>query len=252
MITHYRTRQFLPRVKYIVAIILVVASSLSSLDVFAEARYDQKFFAKNNILVYNPRDTCTVGGASSELSGADNEEKIWNWLIGNGLKPEQAAGIMGNMSSESGLNPFRFQGGATTTGVLSYDGDIPGYNQQAWGLVQWDGPRRIDESGTGGVIGQLLTAHPDYKQYIDPTYGATADSYSNAPSEIVNAFLKFELEYMLAEASPGGNRSTVWGDIKNTTTVLDATVLFHNDFEGSADSAEQVKSGARSCRTSYL
>ena len=39
------------------------------------------------------------------LTGKDTAEKIWNFLIAAGLNKYGAAGLMGNLEKESGLNP---------------------------------------------------------------------------------------------------------------------------------------------------
>ena len=39
------------------------------------------------------------------LTGKDTAEKIWNYLIAAGLNKYGAAGLMGNLEKESGLNP---------------------------------------------------------------------------------------------------------------------------------------------------
>lgn len=38
-----------------------------------------------------------------------NEKRIWNYLTGKGLSPAGAAGLMGNLYAESGLNPQNLQ-----------------------------------------------------------------------------------------------------------------------------------------------
>ena len=43
------------------------------------------------------------------LIGKNNEEKIWNFLTGKGLNSYGAAGLMGNLFAESGLNPHNLQ-----------------------------------------------------------------------------------------------------------------------------------------------
>ena len=43
------------------------------------------------------------------LIGKNNEEKIWNFLTGKGLNSYGAAGLMGNLFAESGLNPHTLQ-----------------------------------------------------------------------------------------------------------------------------------------------
>lgn len=55
---------------------------------------------------------------------------VWNALVGSGHSKAQAAGIMGNMQSESGFNPFIVQGGGTS--MNPRDAGSGGY-----GLVQW-------------------------------------------------------------------------------------------------------------------
>ena len=44
------------------------------------------------------------------LTGKTNEEKIWNYLTAAGLTACGAAGLMGNLHAESGLNPQNLQG----------------------------------------------------------------------------------------------------------------------------------------------
>lgn len=204
------------------------------------------FYSDQDIRFWSSCASACEGSVS--LSGTTNKEKIWSWLIAKGMTPEGAAGIMGNMNNESGFSPLRFQGSATNEEIWQYDGNRSGYNGNAWGLVQWDGGRRVsgpNNSGTTGILDRVRIDHPDWVKFIDKKYGDTADSYTLAESEqpgIVDQFISFSLDFMYAEASPGGNRSTVWEDVKAASSVLDATVIFHNDFEGSADSPEQVAS----------
>ena len=39
----------------------------------------------------------------------DNARKIWDKLLSAGLTPAGAAGLMGNLQAESGLNPINLQ-----------------------------------------------------------------------------------------------------------------------------------------------
>ena len=58
------------------------------------------------------------------LTGKNNEEKIWNFLTGKGLNSYGAAGLMGNLFAESGLNPHNLQN--TYEKKLGYtDDDTP-------------------------------------------------------------------------------------------------------------------------------
>ena len=81
------------------------------------------------------------------LIGANNAEKIWNYLIEKGLTKEGAAGLMGNIYAESGLIPNNLQDtyeqklgytnesytAAVDSGkYVGFVGDSAGY-----GLCQW-------------------------------------------------------------------------------------------------------------------
>ncbi len=69
-------------------------------------------------------------GLTTTLEGKDNEEKVWNYFITKGLSPEQVAGIMGNISQESGFDPQNIQdpGGRTKN---------PASISAGWGIIQW-------------------------------------------------------------------------------------------------------------------
>lgn len=77
-------------------------------------------------------DNCSCGSGlpgASNLQGSENAEKIFNYFAGKFPgKPWIGAGFMGNMQSESGLNPRALQPGTT--------GDAP-IRRRGYGLVQW-------------------------------------------------------------------------------------------------------------------
>lgn len=54
--------------------------------------------------------TSTENGDAA-LVGGDKPEKVYNFFVGKGLKPYQAAGIMGNIQHESGFEPKKIEGG---------------------------------------------------------------------------------------------------------------------------------------------
>jgi hypothetical protein len=95
-------------------------------------------------------------GSGTNLSGNDNKEKIYNFLISKGLTPNQAAGIMGNLQAESGFEPRLVEyGWKNSRGEVSragqpssLDDDIPpnqnSKGQPGFGLVQWTSPGRKD------------------------------------------------------------------------------------------------------------
>jgi hypothetical protein len=90
---------------------------------------DSIYYVDNDSDVPCPTGS-TPSSSAGSLAGADNRQKIWNWLRAKGLSAQQAAGVIGNMSVESDkFNPARNQDGF-------------GLGVHAWGLAQWDGSRR--------------------------------------------------------------------------------------------------------------
>ena len=82
---------------------------------------------------WNP-NVCVGNGSASTaatvLIGNDNPQKIFNFFIGKGLSPAQAAGVLGNIEQESAFDPTKIQNGGD-----SQDPNAAGGG--GWGLVQW-------------------------------------------------------------------------------------------------------------------
>jgi len=106
------------------------------------------------------------------LIGKNNEEKIWNFLTGNGLNSYGAAGLMGNLFAESGLNPHNLQN--TYEKKLGYtdddytdavdSGKYTGFvhDSAGYGLAQWTFWSRKEAllnyvKAAGASIGDLET-----------------------------------------------------------------------------------------------
>ncbi|HRJ06810.1 MAG TPA: phage tail tip lysozyme [Candidatus Saccharibacteria bacterium] len=90
---------------------------------------------------------CESGVVSVGLVGKDNLEKIYNYMTNKGLSPVQAAGVIGNISQESGGDPTIVQGGeaVNTNDDLPVDEwtfdekhtKDPSKISSGWGLIQW-------------------------------------------------------------------------------------------------------------------
>lgn len=93
----------------------------------------------------------SVAGGTT-LSGNDNRTKIWNFLIEKGLSPPQAAGIMGNIQTESAntWDPTIVQGG-------SHSDTPPDGKNVGYGIVQWTPGTKILRAAdqTGSSPGDL-------------------------------------------------------------------------------------------------
>ena len=150
-----------------------------------------------------------VGGAGN-LNGANNEEKVWNYLTSVGYSPAQAAGILGNMAMESGVNPRRVQGTSSPDGDRDYppEGGGTGY-----GLVQW----------TPGT--KILT-------YAELTGKIPGDL--GFQLQLLVGQLKGDPETGLSEKAAGD-------DLLQQTTPEDAAKSFMIKFERPADQSEAAQ-----------
>ena len=94
-----------------------------------------------------PSDDLPPG--SGTLTGNTNAEKVFNYLIGYGFTPQAAAGVVGNLMQESGVNPNSNQhGGGPGRGIMQW-GTGAGSGQRwdaltAWATSSGKDPRSLD------------------------------------------------------------------------------------------------------------
>lgn len=147
--------------------------------------------------------------ASTALSGSESAEKIWYFLVGKGLTPVQAAGVMGNLQAESGFNPKRVQGTKTPDGDkdnITVDG------KTGYGLAQWTDRSRqqnLDNfaKGKGTITGDLAT----------------------------------QLDFLYAESNPGGARSYAWRLQQQQTDVRKATYAWEDNYENPKKAHAEIR-----------
>lgn len=223
--------------KKICTVLSLCLVSVLLLQPVAAAAELEELLALNQIPFFKPNDVVCSPQTGQGMSGNTNQEKIWTYLLSAGLSSEQAAGIMGNMKQESGFSPTRQE-------------DSQAFPRGGWGLVQWTFGRRTN------IVKALEQKHPDLMQFYSPQYGKAAGPDgvpSGLPIEANDKLLEFELQYMIEEsksrpvlpasAKRFGKAANEWELLKTLTTVEDATVFWHNNFEVSADSAAKVLSG---------
>lgn len=93
-----------------------------------------------------------TGCDSSILVGSVNAEKIFNFFLGQGLTPPQAAGAYGNIMHESNGDPENIQNPAGRT----KDPSSLTSRDQGWGLIQWTpGTKIIDIAKSQGVTSPI-------------------------------------------------------------------------------------------------
>lgn|GEM_PF-872392 len=95
---------------------------------------------------------CASGGSgSAALSGNNRAQMAFNFFVTNGYTPNQAAGIVGNMMYESGVDPHKVQGGGESSTPIG----------EGWGIVQFTPPSTAltlaASLHVNGPIGELPT-----------------------------------------------------------------------------------------------
>lgn len=141
------------------SLIIFFLTTLLTSDLVRAADYNLEEAEQSGVLPwYNPGATvCSSGSTGSSggtLIGNDNLEKIYNYFLGKGLTDFQAAGIVGNISQESGGDPTIAQTGGNVTDPSIF-GTAVGVGK-AWGLIQWDaGGRAIVYAKQAGITGDI-------------------------------------------------------------------------------------------------
>lgn len=159
---------------------------------------DINFYSSNDILFYDPDASCGVSGGGATgtvaLRGDSIQEKVWNFLRDKGLTNEQAAGVMGNIQAESSFNPDVIEKG---TGI-------------GYGIVQWSYGRRA------------------------------ALEAAAVKKDVPVSDLGFQLEYLYQELTVRPIEFDRWRQFNNEwemmlgqTTIEQATIAFHHQFERS-------------------
>jgi len=191
---------------------LFIAATLSQ----SALAVDYNFYSSNNILYYDPTacdpTASNSTGTGVALSGGAFEDEIWNYLTNPGLgkdalKPEQAAGIMGNMSAESSFNPTAVEP-APGTGI---------------GLIQWSFGRADNlrsAASKAGVSWQDLKFQLDY---------LVNESKSRTVSAVTTS---------LTGVSPAGSE---WATLQTITDVDTAAWYWHSNSEVSNDTKAMIQ-----------
>ncbi|MDX6241339.1 MAG: hypothetical protein QOG10_6163 [Kribbellaceae bacterium] len=145
---------------------------------------------------------CGCGnGSGGPLVGTNNQQKAFNFFASNGYSKEQAAGIVGNMIHESGVEPARKQD--TPPGSVTHPSDVVG-SAGGWGIVQWT------------PAGKMIT----------PSKRQGADDKTIESLEFQLSFLKQQLDGTGPVPEGGAGQQ-----LKKAKTVEEAAVAFGRYFE---------------------
>ncbi len=140
---------------------------------------------------------------SVQLSGKDNIEKVWNYLITTmGFNAIQAAGAMGNLKHEGGFNPKIVEyGWGFPPEMDTIPPSVGPAGQPGYGIVQWTSPGR--KAGLQALADQKGLPASDLSVQLD--------------------FMKSELE--------GPYKSAVLDPLKNTNDLSTAVSLWQDKYE---------------------
>lgn len=148
------------------------------------------------------------GTCSTILTGGDQVQQAFNFLIGKGLSKEAAAGILGNLKMESGVDPTAEQ----TPGAWE---DMSDDYNHAVGLAQWDGSRR-----------------PTMINYAE-AHGLTLQDLKNGgPKD-----MSFQLDYLWLDLTT--NYPGTYAQLKHDNDVAQATLDFLLGFENGSLAVRQ-------------
>lgn len=218
----------------IIALALIVSVQFTNT---ASAVFDSRFYMSNGIREYRPDvGKCPVGGGGNmggtepgSIPGGKTypenpppeqwPKTVWDYLIqkkvGNDtLTPEQVAGIMGNIQTES----TNYRNGTSHIGVpFNPDAtEFPGENRGGYGLVQWTGGRRtaLVNAAVGVSVGNIFFQLDFLWNEMNQRRALT---YSGTEAEGLAAI-----------------------KTKGEAGVVEATIFFHDNFERSSQSRAQV------------
>lgn len=172
-------------------------------SVYAVSDEQQRIFDSG--VYYYDVDGNSVQRTGTCYQGNTNEEVIWNFFISKGLTPPQAAGVMGNISLESG--------GTFSPTIQEYAHDWP---DGGWGIVQWTGVRR------DAIRDAVLEAGLPYTDEDLPPVEETE-------------LLEFQLDYLYEESNERRMRddssTSEWDGLTQVETVREAVVYWEYNFE---------------------
>ncbi|MBN9398470.1 hypothetical protein BGO18_00095 [Candidatus Saccharibacteria bacterium 47-87] len=210
-----------PFVVAIFSLVFIISSIplTSTQDTYAK-KCDKDFYSNNDVFFYDPcsGSVCSAAGgnltgpAPTSLTGADNEEKAWNYFTARGLTPVAAAGTMGNIEAESG-----FRASAVES------------NGVGLGIIQWSYDRRTKLESAAAAAGVNLSDN-DAALLFQLNYLWDGEYGAMTWQEQVNAETTVEGDT---------TKASFWGSFNNNRSESQAgngsTMVFHALIERSGD-----------------
>ena len=123
-----------------------------------------------------------------------NAEYTWKTLIDVGMTPQSAAGVMGNLQQESGLDPKLIEGNGRGpgTGIVQWgnNGGANGSNRWNEKLVPWAKKRDLDEWALGTQLAFMI--HELKSDYHGPSGRGSLLEYLRTETSLIAAVHAFQ------------------------------------------------------------
>ncbi len=202
---------------------LMAVSSVSALSPEQKRIYD------SNIGYFDLAETLgSTCNTSSSLVGAENEDKIYNFLVSQGFQPYQAAGIMGNMQAES-----HFESRLVEYKWKNSRGEVSDPKKPETTLDDNVPP----DQGPHGEPGYGIVQFTDPKQ-------KQALRDRTAAAGLKGSDLQTQLQ-LLMDVLGAGKSPTLLDALKGTKNVDEASDLFFSKYERPKDQSEAKKEDRR-------
>lgn len=115
---------------------------------------------------------------SVTLTGSDNEQKAFNFFVGQGLNTVQAAAVIGNLMDESHLDPTIIQGGGDSNNPAAAGGG-------GWGIAQWTPGAKITGIAQSlGVTGNITDLSTQLQIVWAEMTGTSPTGYTNLVKDL--------------------------------------------------------------------
>lgn len=210
-----------------------------------DTNYDLNNTTNNNSISSNIGSSDSDGTGSHRytsyntgvLRGDTNGEKIYSYLINNGLNPIAASGIIGNFMRESGLKPNNV--GDDINKNLGIDDaeftkrvDTGKISKNEFMNASWG------DYGTAWGYGLAQWTMPDGKGRI---YDSAKDKHVSI-GDLANQ-LDLTMDEMKTYSDLGVTRGTFINELNKKSTPEEAARFFHDNLERSADTEASLVSG---------
>lgn len=197
-----RSQSYLVNFVFSVSVFSLAISPVAFAVTSTEPSY-YNFYKSNNIIFYDPNATPPCSGAGTPIvttskQALENLKQAYAYFIGRGLQDFQAAGIIGNIQTESGGYTNQLENSPPGRGPASPSGVNTG-----WGLVQWTpGSKFLDIQKAAGVSGSPA----DLQTQLDTIWWSVTNSNQWFDGNTIS-------------------------NLKSTSDVASATRMWMTDFE---------------------